>query len=82
MIFCNIKVNFEFTLKRIGCAKNVKKTILNLQYWQYQVGQEKSACHFHKKKLTVSLQVKDYRWVIGECILKIEMSYKVMLGTL
>ena len=54
----------------------------SVQYWQYQEGQKKSACHFHTKKLTVTLLVKCYRGVIGECILTIEMSYKVIWGTL
>ena len=40
-----------------------------------KAGQEKSACHFHKKKLTVTLLVRFCRGIIGECILTIGMSY-------
>ena len=53
-----------------------------IQFWQYQVGQEKSACHFPKKKLTVTLLVKHSRGVRGECILTFGMSYVVILRTL
>ena len=55
-----MKVKY-FTNNKID--KNISKMntfFANLQYWQYKAGQEKSACHFHKKRLAVTLLVKRY----------------------